>query len=132
MSRTRWIALAAVFTSAVLLSGFTSGATTRTETADLPAAAPSTSTAASIGESRVEPPTVTAVDSARVPVSARAETRQPLRLLFTPLMTVAGACALIGRRGRSLGRVLELAIRAHSAFNGPAPGRRAPPALLAV
>jgi hypothetical protein len=132
MSRSRWIALVAVFASALFLGGFTSGATAAADGAGQTLGAVSRGPSGTIGHSQMEPPVVTAVDAARAPVLARSEGRQPLRLLVTALIAVAAACALVGQRGRSLGRVLELAIRAHGLFYGPAPGRRAPPSARAV
>lgn len=131
MSRSRWIALVAVFAAALFLGGFTSDATAAADGGPTLGAV-SRGTSGTIDQAQTEPPVVTAVDAARAPVLARSDGRHPIGLLVAALIAVAGACGLVGQRGRCLGRVLELAIRAHGLFYGPAPGRRAPPRALAV
>lgn len=131
MTRTRSLALAMMVASAVFVSGFSVTDLTAKVPVD-PFASASSPADSSVAQSRSNLSSVTAVEPGRPPVLARSEARHPLRMAFTVLTAVLLACAVIGRRGRSLGRVLELSIRAQSAFNGPSPGRRAPPLALAV
>lgn len=131
MTRTRSLALAVMVASAVFVSGFCVSDLNVKVSVD-PLASASSPADSSVAQSRSNPSSVTAVEPGRPLVLARSEARYPMRMVFTVLVAVLLACAVIGRRGRRLGQVRELLIRAQSAFNGPSPGRRAPPLALAV
>jgi hypothetical protein len=122
-----WVAVV----STVLAIGYIAVLAPRDVTAGGSGATSAHGAAGAISGREIPAPSGAAVETGRVQISTRAAVRNVSLVWFAPLAAAALAGALMGRRIRGPGAVLEQAIRSQSERSSPAPGRRAPPLLAA-